>query len=699
MPGLVQNNDIDIQTTLPSVEPVGTNQTSISPQVIQSLGNLGTSLYRQYAVGAAQSEAQEVLQQFDSDLQVAEQQGTTDAFMQSQLQTITKESPEYQGVVNQLNKLSAAERQGTAPKLLLQLRAEAALKRSLNRAPGLRNEIRQAARDTLGFDPSGALINALLNSKDSDASQAAKDLNWAARQDFQFLQSNPEAGPAVFKPDGGLDFSANRQKVIKYQGIQASQNTIKEASERAAITEVNKITEFEQTVTEGLSLQFSALTDGVANVLSSVRTIDQLRAARPELEQNLQLLRQSANSYIDRQFNSLRTTGEATEALQAARERVRENALGGIQGLLDAEDFTIVEQNVALLQTLQNDLKMNFVDANQTLAYVQQNMPGFIQSVYPTILARDIGTQDRIRDLVQAGLQADPDFLRQVNMRNHLDSLADVRAFEGMSSAERRSVAASNYVILEQAVQNIDRATSSPTSINTLGNAYATVAQLIDPSNTEDTRRSVDLMSDPRFVTLVDKMVQSENGEVTQEVVADSAVASLIGYVRNAGLPDISSGEVNTSNMRYNYDTGKLEITGQDQTVARGVQTDPTRPATPRVTRGIPRASRETANRVNRAIDAVYNMRQYDPSISNMSRAEIAQTIVGGRLGDIPTVGTPVAIQAPQAEQQQQQRVDLNTTIREVRDGLVNLSQQLQGSEAAASIEELRQQLESLSSN
>ena len=694
MPGFVQNTGVDIQTTLPNVTPVGTQSESIGPQVVETLANAGSSFYRGYAIGAAEDDAQEVLQQFDADLQAAEDAGTVDAFVDSQLTTIANESPEYQGVVNELRRISQANDQGTAPRLLLQLRAEAALKRSINRAPGLRSEITRAARDTLGFDPSGALINALLNSKNSDSSQRAADIQWAARQDFQYLQNNPEAGPAVFDANGNLDFQANREKVQRYQAVEATQNTIREASEQKSITELDTIVQFEQSVTEGLSLQFSNLTAGVRNILGSVRSSDQLRAARPQLRSLLTQLQQSADAYVDRQYNGLRTSGPAAEEAQASRQRTKQNALGGIQRLLEEDDFTVVEQNVAMLEFLQKELKMNFVDSNSTLSYMQTNMPGWIQSVYPTLLTRDLGTEQRVRDLVASAVNFDPNFLRQTNMRNQLATLTDVRAFEGLSESERRAVATANYGILEEAVRDVQSATASPDAVNVIGNAYATVAQLIDPSNTEDSRRAINLLADPRFVTLADSMVNSQNGEITSEVVADSAIATMSNYVRNAGIPDIAGTDISEL-ASYDYSTGMFTLPDRGTAeVTTGSMT-----GIPRVTGiVITRRDRETVRTLNRAIDGIYNLRRHDPSIASLSRSEVAQYIVGGRLQGINTVGSPAELVLPEQATQRQQRVDFNQTVRATSDAIASTIARLDSdSELTAELTRLSDQINNLS--
>lgn len=700
MVGFVQNTGVDIQTTLPNTTPVGTQSESIGPQVVETLANAGASIYRTSLLTEAQEGAQEVLQQFNSDLQAAEDAGTLNAFTDSQLTAIANESPEYKGVVQELRRINQATQQGTAPRLLLQLRAEAALKRTINRAPGLRSEITRAARDVLNFDPSGALINALLNSDDSDASAQAKSIQWENRQNFQYLQENNLPALSLQDPDS---FQTNRERVERHKAVIAQQDQIKENSEQQAITEGNSIAAFEQTITEGLSLQFDDLTIGVRNVLGSIRTTEQLRAAKPELRSQLAQLQQSANTYIDNEFNQLRTTGPGAKLAQEARERAKQNALGGISLLLEQDDFTVVEQNVALLEFMQQDLKMNFVDANASLAYVQQNMPGWIQNVYPTILARDLGTEQRISQLVNSAVNYDPNFIRQIDMRNQLASLVDVRAFEGLSRDERRSVATKNYALLEEAVRNVDEATSSPDAVDRIGNAYATVAQTLDPSNTEDSRRAVNLLASPAFSKLADSMVSGRNGNVTSEIVADSAIASMTNYIRNAGLPDVAGSRFATD-VTYDYSTGSFTITDIQQPgpsatpSAAGILAGEGAGVTGAARRARPRRDAETVRTLNRALEGIYNLRSHDPSIANLSRAEVAQFIVGGRLGNVNTVGAPQELQLPVQSSQRQQRIDFNQTVRSTSQAIANTIAGLDSNtELASQLQQLQSDIEQLS--
>lgn len=692
MPGFVQNNNISVDTALPGVEPVATRTTDTSSALVGTIGNAAAQAYTQYVKYDTQNTMTDVLKQFDQDLAQADTDEKRSAFIDKQLNDLAASNPEYKELTSKLRSLAMADFQGTAPKLMLQLNAEAALKRSLSRAPGLRAEITQAARNILGFDPSGALVRSLLE-KDPKASSKISDMQRVANADAAFLQS--KGATVSFKPDGTFDFATNREASRKFAAADSQLEALSDASKKESIAEKDTIASYTQAMTEQLDVYTRPIYDSLRNLLNSARTPEEWATLKPQAESLLANLGASQSGYIDSNLNRIRTTGEGYEFLEQTRKTLHENVGRGFKMAISSDDYSLVQKRVEMYDFFVKDMKMSALEADQSLAYMQEVLPGFIQQNYASILARDLPTQERIRTLVSAGLERDPNFSRRINMANSLATLADVSAYNDLGLKEKQAVSARHYQLLEESMKEPDKALASPDNVRVLGNAYATVAQLLDPTNTDQTRKTVKLLSDPGMIGLVDALVKTEDGNVTSEVVADSNIASLSTYVRDAGLSDVAYGEF-AETITYNYDTGVFSVAKPE--MKRPVATVGLSLSTGTSDRAVNtfKQRKETVDTINRSIEAIERMKSHDPSLSGLTKPQIAQYIVGGKLGKIKTVGEPINIPTPAADESVSRKKQFNDAFTNWRNEVVNTTQALQGNLKDSDFDRLQQKLDAI---
>ena len=662
MANIVQTGTTELRTTLPQLQ-VAQPKADTTASNIGALGEAAATGYKAFLVNKAQDKASEVVSQLNTDLENAKQAGNLEDMLNAnliELDAEAKNNPALQEYVSTLKTLDTASKQKKLAPLMLRLRAEKAMKEVVNMAPGLRPEIASITRTTLGFDPSGATMDAILSGLDEDAKAADKQRTWYADHLGEKLLGYGLVPP--MSSNGVVDIPRAEIMFAKYNNIENEKKALEESLKRGDIKEADNISNMSGLIQREVSLRYDFLFDSASNIFSTVKDSGQYEQASKLIPQLSNIQRQLESS-IRNSFNTVNVSGKNRDLLNQEIERVVASSTSGIKAILESKDKSEFETRSQVFEYMKNEMKMDWFNANQALGIMMETSPGLIPQIYSQVMAGENGmeTNRRIQAMIRKGISdADPATIKRMDFSNMLDVMQDSKAFDGINDDEKLAVFKHSYGMLQGTLKDYSAGKElDDLSLTALARSYSVVAQLADEGISTDTKALALISSHPQFSKIVEKLNDmGGDNAIRAEIMADSGIKSMTKYLRELG-PDLLK-SIQADGYTFDVETGKL--VGDASGVVGHYKT-------------IHKAQVAAAVKAyNSAIDGVYKLASHDPSISSLSREEIAEyfSMMPLKNAGVTIVGKPRGVTVRTVKQQEQDK------LASFEEQITNLSRQLE---------------------
>tara|TARA_R110000824_G_scaffold208044_3_gene393623 strand:- start:25 stop:2409 length:2385 start_codon:yes stop_codon:yes gene_type:complete len=624
------------------VTPVVSNMAQQVATVASGALQIGDQVDRTIRKTEVREGAEKNLEQFNQDLE----HGVSD----ESIAELSKNDPAFKKYVSAVNKLTLAERQGLATPML-QLRAEAELKKAIARAPGLRAELRGAAQNALGFDPTGEAIKKLMYTPSGrTATDPTVALNKTAKA---FARSNgyPTKGT------NGVDMS--------YAALSASNEELSLAETRvanAAQADDVEVQQIGRDIVTLMSAKSAGVADSFLGTVKQVNTPAQLKewqsTALPEIENWIL----ASTSAVERMVSQMPAN---TPAQIRAREIALEDAMKPISGakrLLESNDITKFHQNAQTLELMGALTKYDFAEQFTMMNKMQIVAAPYLQASMPSMLVNNPGLMSKVSATMSDAYNNLDVEAKDVDQL--LDLISGKKAYADLDVQGRQKASKMSMRYLRKALKDGDASSATPADMENLSRNYAVAMAGIDVANPADQRALVDMLSSPALVKMHDKLLADDSNDIKANAIADSTVTMLSNYASTTGLKDlIASARTASMDVTYNYATQSFEAANKPEAptvgfdsrnARRNVVNNPLKQGTwaPLI------KSREETNasvaRLNKALDAVVANGHFDPWFSKLTPEEIKQTVINDGLlnNDVRTVGEQLEITTPNPAQQ-----------------------------------------------
>lgn len=670
-----QGSPNNIPTALPSTAPIETPVNNMTAAAISAVGTLATEGYKMDVKSDSRSDFEGLLKQYDKDIQASEDSENFAAYAEKQMDTLVAGNPELASLRKELTNLSEAEYQRTVPTLLLQLRGEAAMKKAIRRAPGLRKEIASIANQTLSFDPSGATVRAIMRGLEAKP-DGTDDMSWMQKEVAKDYQST--FGDYMITPEGQPDYAGMGNAL---RGLRTSERTFENTQrsvEQGQIAEQDGVTASISSMSEMLGQHSRPALIATQNILQGIQSYEEFERVKPQLMAQWENYKNSANLWIDNKASEIQVSGANAQFKQDRIDDFKSQAFAGIESILNSSSSTEYENNLKMYDYLTKDLKMNFSKANTTLASIQANMPGLMQQGFPALLSSDLEMQRTLKNLISKGFtDATPEQAKELSLQNMVASLQSNQNFQNLSAEERKEVAVNNAKHLKEVLKTYDGGKLSQYDLDALGNSYATVAQTLDTQNSEDVANVIELLADPKLTDIINQMQTSglSDNVISAEILADSNIEALTNYMNEGLIASINNLDLPTKGTKviYNMDEGTFSFT-DDWRVEQN--TGNFREVQARMYR----YKNEVLNKGNKVVRAIGSLKDHDPSISGLSTNQMSQRLFLSSLrrAGVQVVGTAedMPTQAPTAAESA--RIDRDQVVRDLEKQIEELTLQLQ---------------------
>lgn len=578
--------------------------------------------------------AQNSLNQLNQELETGVQDET--------IKELAKNDPNFKKYADTMGKLTLAQRQGMAPRML-ELRAEAELKKAIARAPGLRNELRGVAQATLGFDPTGEAIKKLLyidKSKTTDPTIAllkTEHQNAVANNWPTTLNGVPMTYP---------------EQLTANEALRAAQLRV----DNAEIADDNNVIQIGEDISTLMAAQSNGVADSYAAMSTQIQTPEDLKVwqaeGRPEMVQYIQ----SSTNYVNRMIDKMPTkTKKQIEAVKQAREKAMRPILG-VQSLLDAKDITEFHTNSETLNLLGASLKFDFSQQFGTYHKLQTVAPQFMKGVMPIMMTRDPSAMRQVSQTLSDTINNIDVEPKQLD--DYLDVVGGVQTYDNLDSASRIKTSQMGMKFLGLALKDYDAATASPADVDVLARHYTVAMAGVDISSPADQRALIDMFNSPKLAKIHDKLVQADNGEIKSATVADTTVSMLGNYIGSTGIIDLQK-EAATAGMgvTYNYATQSFEAAPLAGNPNAGLKSGAL--GTGGVSHLLAqKTTNKAVERLNATLNTVVNNKHHDTYLSKLKPEEVRQLLVADGLMQygVESVGSPLEITTANPVQKERDR-------------------------------------------
>lgn len=571
---------------------------SAVPEMATQLFNTANSIDTEVRKEEVREGMQENLDKFNQDME-------TDADTNSRLDLIAKNDPQLKRLTQQMKKLAAAGDQGVASSML-QFRAEASLKEAIARAPGLRNELRGVAMQTLGFDPTGATIKALM-AKPTATADPNKGLR-AKWQDYMLKNNLPVAD----KTGNPLDDAQLNQQYLIHSSYNSRIDRLEETTSDTLQGNLDAIN-------GKFASQAWNINQGFVNLSEGVQNEADFKLLKTE---GFSEARTFANTYatqIEKQYARIPLQG-LSEADIKSVESSKRRALAPVNSMLemlDSKDMTEFGTAIELVNTLDAKAKLDFTENFPTAARMVKNFSGFVQGAASEVLSSKLQLRTDIGNVISQAITGDQQ--KKVAFNDYLDVMQGQIPFENLDVDRRRDVATNAWSTLKYAVKNPELALAADQNVEEVGRAYAVVLQSFNPNDPDEQREAQALLVSDAFIGIQDKVAKLDGGTLKAEMIADTGTAMVVNYMTGAGLADANEqASKSGKTIEFNIDTGSFFA------VDSGVADRTRQP----VRKGAQRKIEQIVDNLNKSAKAFNSYRMHDELLKGMSKEDALQYAV-----------------------------------------------------------------------
>lgn len=718
-----QGKTSELQTYTPNtqlVEPA----ISSGPAMFAAAAQGAAEGYSKYSIFKADQESRDVVDSLNQDLQDIEDGVDLSGRLSSSLAKLAENNPHVQELSKSLGTLGTGAKQRQQAKLIYTLRAEAALKKSVSRAPGLRQEIAATASRNFGFDPTSATVNLLLKGIDDEWKAMQKG---GAEPDLYLLKKTYESAqaaglPGVYNPQdpqGSIDH--NNALIHRHRKYTADAEDAAKALTSGSMSEQDAIAAYGRATRGVLDAQLSGILSTYNNMAAHVTTEEGLRALQVEFLPQVQALSAELSSNLATSFGQLDLSAEGRATAQTIQDDLEQSITKGLNLVLESKNFGQAQGRVRLLEMFQQDWGMDFAMANKALVTLNSMMPGTMSSVLPIALMNSAGSLSQIKEMIIDGFNsADPATRKQAALGNFIASLQDQTAFEKMSEDDKKTNMKISVEYIKGIQQGLEKGKLNMDEVEfeELSNAFASGLQLSNQFVSKDWTAMAKLSTAPVYHAMIKHL---ENGSPEQKfkaaVISGSAIEASQKFL-SKDLPTAIKGSPTLSGKEdlfyFDQETGELSFK-QHSKVAEQYSNYSSR-STVKKTLDIfsdsidTRLGRMASDEFREAtkvvtdfksvLDSVEAMKHMDPDLKDLSRAQIAELLAGRALrgAGVNMVGeaTPIPV-AGKAERAQ--AIDEEQLARDLADATENLKHSLQGSARSPEQEALAKELETLTNS
>lgn len=624
-----------IETSLANTQVVQ-NPLSSTANNLQLAGNLALEGYRGYVLNDANRRSQEIVQQLDGTLQdIDDAQSLSDlsavgASLSAQISDLASSDPRLANYAASMGSLNTAIQQRKGAKRLYELKAEAALRETVAKAPGLRSEITQIAARNLGFDPTSATINAILRGIDQEQVQGVEK-NWYHEHMAKQLVS---AGVAV-TPEMALGGDTQALTTL-YNQINTAQGNIDQINNQLASGETtvqNSISDIQTNLSSVINAQTTPLLNSVINNAMALSTEDEFLQFQTNLKTGAAGARQSIENNVRGFYSTIKTNSpEERRLLEEAATVTIANVNAMFDGILNQDNITSFQNRAKSLQFLRDSLGVDMITGNKFLAQLEQVSPGITSNLGVQVLAQNPMAYESLRGEISKSFDSlsstDP---KRRTLENSLKVLENYRAFSNVSEEDREAVIKNMPSFLDGYLQvyKSDPKLLSPQDYKAAGNAAATMMQLSSQFAGSDWDRVAKMGATPGFQHLIEQL---QKGDDDSKQMASIVSASYNEAVLNTIKRTIPDG---IKDMNLVLDLSKGEVVNKSTPGGKAGysldgRTDPVRIAK-LAWHGDPHSfdklAREKTAELNNYIQTVYDNRHLDPTIAELDKGQIAHLL------------------------------------------------------------------------
>lgn len=626
MPTFYNENTGDIQTSLPQLQVVDNKPSNALGNAVATLGSAAIEGYKTNVKYQAKNSMEGVLTKVQEDLAIAEENGTVGEVLNSSFDEMAKVNPDIEMYRSTLGNFQTVKQQRTGVLALIQLRAEAELKKTIRKAPGMRKEITSIASGILGNDPNGALVNTLLSSLKQDTAAKSKTPQQKWAENVMTNLSSAGYTPA-FLPDGTPDAAKNASAWARHvnseEAIKAKESVASKTKEEELDLLSEKISMYEQKVYHNLE----PIIDTYTPIINNLSSNEELEVFMTEVIPGLKELEMSVENSVGELHIGMNPTANGREFLNNNIDSTKKRVLAPITRLLEGGDINIVKQKLQLHEVFTKQLKMTLEESNDTIGMLSAVAPGVLQRLLPIALAgsgKDLATTSD--GLFKAMGELNVDDLKKADMRSFSKLITQDNYFDTLSPEDKLKSSKSALKATKELFNKYDFSSGESGSYDVLARTLGASLQTIGYGDRESKNNFTGMINEQDISSVIKNIEKNaENGKVKGAVMADNINVYLYDYARRNMIPDISDSKnhpLHKGGIKFTFDTstGILSSSEAPSNFGRRIDSEYMKTI-------------ETANinksvkNFNNTMETLYSLREYSPELQKLSKSQFVQTL------------------------------------------------------------------------
>lgn len=635
-------------TALPNIQVANDGGNNTVGNTAALLGDAAIKGYKTYVKYDASNKMDKVLQQFNQDLQAVEEAGNAEEWLNNNFDMLAEQNPEITSMKGTLGNFKTASQQRAGVALLFQLRAESELKKTIRKAPGLRSEIAAAARDTLGFDPSGALVNTLLRgiAADQQETTGKSDLQRTSELVADQLVRDFGIAPAM-NQDGTYDYQKNVTRLSTAQASKDAAEQDEKLFKAGQITERDRVDRGMARVSSQYDNYMSDVISSVSQSLPNISNPEEMRVFKEEVIPALNLLKRNVSSQMSRDLDALPVSADGRDYLVSKKDGFMNRTFGVLDEFVAGEEYTQLVQSLEAQDIMMKRYQMNFDQSNLVLTTLKRSMPGLVNIVLESALASESGAIGNFENQMMEALNiSSVEDLKKMELQSFTNIIADDDGFNNLSRDQKIASAKTNFKSLSKILKDYDTLDIVRGDYNGIARSLAAAYGTEEFQDRETKNNFIDLISSNNMVGIISDISEfAEDGKAKASVLADRTSDYLYTQVSRNVIPDVMD------QIRHPYQANIKYIFDNNTGTLSAIQGETKKAATYFDKTLAPKESVDLVNRFNNSVETLYSLREYSPTLANLSRGELAQVLFSGSLRNAGVTfrGEPMKV-----EQQQQ---------------------------------------------
>lgn len=676
MPTFIKPESQGIDAKLPNVAVVNNVPSNTVGNNIALLGNAAVEGYKTRIRSEAQRGMEGQLDKLNQDLQTAEDAGDMGEYLNNSFKELAKIDPSIVQFKDRLGSFKTAEQQKAGVLSLLQLRAEAEMKKTIRKAPGMRKEITSIAAGILGRDPTGAMVNSLLSTLKTKADPSPRKTSYQLAAEQTSGNLVDEGFQPIFDIDGELDVPANASL---WSAFSTAKRDL-EAAEKKVIKTDRDEADLINAKLNMYTLQVNNKTKNIIKsylpLVSQINSNEDYEAFKTQAVPAISELIGSIENSVEVMFANMPNSSKGKEFIESRKEGLVNSLVGPLQRILDSEDYTVAKQRSQVFDHLTNNIKMEVSEADESLRILSAVAPGVLNTILPLAMASDGELSNMASGIYTNFNNASVEDIKKMDMRAFTNLISVDNAIDQASTEERINMSKKAFKITKELFSKYDWKSAENGShdimARTLGTSFKTIGYGDAKSQSNFTNMIVGQDLGGVVQAISDK---AENGKVKAGILADNTNEYLFNYTKRTAIPDLSDTK---NHPYYSGSVGYVLDTSTGRLVTERTTPSKKTVNSPMMENIEYKAAKDKADKYNGIIDTLYSLREYSPKVAELSKGELAQVLFGR---DLKSAGIsfrgeeyvpPIAVQSSKEDE-----VSLSELIRKVSEVARTTARQL----------------------